>query len=78
MYFVQDNASCHTSCITISWFQKNKINLLQWRALSLDMNPIENLWDIIVKKLTEYCPKTVNDLEQHLKLLVRNTHQNTS
>jgi hypothetical protein len=44
--------------------KKKEINILDWSATSLDLNLIENLWDIIDKKLTNYHARTVNDLQQ--------------
>ncbi len=48
----------------MSWLKKKEINILDWPDTSPDLNVIENLWDIIDKKLTNYHPRTVNDLQQ--------------
>ncbi|OQR89886.1 hypothetical protein ACHHYP_05967 [Achlya hypogyna] len=47
--FQQDNASIHTSRETMEWFSDQEMALLQWPALSPDINPIENLWAIVAR-----------------------------
>ena len=49
--FQQDNASIHTSSATKSWFNERKIELLWWPARSPDLNPVENIWGIIVRQI---------------------------
>jgi transposase len=49
--FMHDNDPKHTAKKTKEWLYVNKINCLAWPPQSPDMNPIENLWDIIDRKI---------------------------
>lgn len=49
--FQQDNASIHTSSATKAWFDSRKIELLWWPARSPDLNPVENIWGILVRRI---------------------------
>jgi transposase len=44
IFFQQDNAPCHTSKRTKSWFSKNSIPLLFHPPNSPDLSPIEPVW----------------------------------
>ncbi|XP_076398210.1 uncharacterized protein LOC100877418 isoform X3 [Megachile rotundata] len=48
---LSDNAAVHISRKTVSWLERNKINIIKWPACSSDQNPMENIWAIIVRKV---------------------------
>ena len=41
----QDNARAHSAVLTLNCPEANGIHVLDWQALSLDLAPIEHLWD---------------------------------
>ena len=57
--FQQDNVSVHVSKETKIFFEK-KIRLLDWPDNSPDLNPIENIWGIMSKRI--YSSGSFSDL----------------
>lgn len=49
--FQHDNDPKHTSKLAKKWLSDKEIDVLEWPAQSPDLNIIENLWNIVDKKI---------------------------
>ena len=47
--FPQDNASIHQSWYMKAWFADQHFSVIDWPALSPDLNPIKNLWVVVAR-----------------------------
>lgn len=65
--FQQDSAPAHTSRIATAWFRQNRVKVLEWPGNSPDLNPIENLWMIMKRKIRKYHPRNLQELVYFIK-----------
>ena len=57
--FMHDNASCRKAHLITDWMD---VNFTTWPAQSPDLNPIENLWDYLERKLEKLPTTTLSQL----------------
>uniref|UniRef100_A0A1I7WRT1 DDE_3 domain-containing protein n=1 Tax=Heterorhabditis bacteriophora TaxID=37862 RepID=A0A1I7WRT1_HETBA len=46
--FQQENATNHVSRSTKTWLEDNSVDTMDWPSRSSDLNPMEDLWAILV------------------------------
>ncbi len=57
----------HTAKGTKSWFNDHDVTVLDWTANSPDLNPIEDLWGIVKRKMKDTGPNNEDDLKAAIK-----------
>uniref|UniRef100_A0A8C5FVX7 Transposase n=1 Tax=Gadus morhua TaxID=8049 RepID=A0A8C5FVX7_GADMO len=65
--FQHDLAPAHSAKSTSTWFKDHGIPLLDWPANSPDLNPIENLWGIVKRKMRDARPNNAEELKATIK-----------
>ncbi len=65
--FQQKLAPAHTAKGTKSWLNDHGVTVLDWPANSPDLNPIENLWGIVKRKMRDTRPNNADELKAIVK-----------
>ncbi len=65
--FQQDLAPAHAAKSTKSWLNDHGVGVLDWPENSPDLNPIENIWGIIKRKMRNKRPKNEDELKATVK-----------
>ncbi len=65
--FQQDLAPAHSAKATSTWFKDHGIPVLNWPANSPDLNPIENLWGVVKRKMRYARPNNAEELKATIR-----------
>ena len=64
---MDDNAPCHRARKVRTWMTQQQITLMEvWPPQSLDLNPIEHVWDLLGRLMDDKQPKNLRELESRL------------
>ncbi len=67
LIFQEDLAPTHTAKGTKSWFNDHGVTVLDLPTNSTDLNPIENLWGIVRRKMRDTRPNNADGLKAAIK-----------
>ena len=59
----QDNVLKHISKVAKTWLGRKNINVMEWSSQSPSLNPLENLWSIVIQRIDR---KNVQHIDEFL------------
>ncbi|GFS69905.1 transposable element Tcb2 transposase [Trichonephila clavipes] len=64
--FMDDNAPCHRAVLIDDFLETENIQRMSWPANSPDLNPIEDVWDMLGRQIAalSYPPSSVTELKR--------------
>ncbi|GBO42429.1 hypothetical protein AVEN_69110-1 [Araneus ventricosus] len=66
--FQQDNAPCHKPRIVLEWFEEHtdEFHLMSWPPKSSDINPMENIWNVMKRQLIYHRESLSTTMSEYL------------
>ncbi|GFX96681.1 transposable element Tcb2 transposase [Trichonephila clavipes] len=82
--FMDDNAPCHRAVLIDDFLEMENIHRKSWSVNSLDLNPIEHVWDMLGRQIAalSHPPSSVTELKRassprSLELFEPKTHSSS-
>jgi transposase len=71
--FMQDGAPCHQCANVMNWLEFEEFHVLApWPGNSPDLNPIENVWSVLKRKVHAKRPNSIRELEVAIRQVWEN------
>ena len=65
--FMYNGAPCYRSKVVQSFLDQQRISMLEWPGNTPDLNPIENLWLMMKRKVPEQQPSSLLGLQHAIE-----------
>ena len=69
MIHMHDGAAPHRAIVVAAWLEENGIEVLKWPSQSSDLNPIENLWNMLKEEIGPLNDIGPNQTEQVVQVI---------